>query len=238
VDLDVPPECVTALVGESGCGKSTLARCLAFLEEPDAGEIWFDGHQIMREKDRTAIRAAVQLVFQDSANALNPRFSAAEIVAEPLAIRHRATGQDLRQAACALMEEVGLSATWADRSSREFSGGQRQRLAIARAIGLRPKFLILDESLSGLDLMIQAQILDLLLNLQRKYSLTYLMISHDLGLVAQVADFVVVMRGGQIVEHGTRQQVIAEPKHEYTRKLLASTAWDSAVLGDLPAVQS
>ncbi len=241
IDLEVPPGCFTALVGESGCGKSTLARCLALLEEPDAGEIWFDGQQIRPKKSvqSAALRAEVQLVFQDSANALNPRFSAAEIVAEPLAIQRRATGRELFDAACALMDEVGLSAAWADRPPLEFSGGQRQRMAIARAIALRPKFLILDESLSGLDLMVQTQVLDLLLELQRKYSLTYLMISHDLDLVSQVADFVAVMHRGQIVEHGTRQQVIEDPQHEYTRRLLASIpAWDCRALDALSARKS
>jgi ABC-type glutathione transport system ATPase component len=230
VDLEVLPGCVTALVGESGCGKSTLARCLAFLERPDAGEIWFDEQEITAKKNLSALRVEVQLVFQDSANALNPRFSAAEIVAEPLAVQRRATGHELFQAACVLMEEVGLPAAGASRSPLEFSGGQRQRLAIARAMALRPKFLILDESLSGLDLIIQAQILDLLLHLQKKYSLTYLMISHDLALVGQVADFVAVMYRGQIVEHGIRQQIISDPQHEYTRRLLASIpTWDCPV---------
>src|ERR1700730_5600836 len=168
VDLEIQPRCLTALVGESGSGKSTLASCMAMLEKPDAGEIWFEGNEISRcDADGLAsLRPKIQMVFQDSAGALNPGFSAAQIIAEPLEIQRRASGKKLRTRACELMEEVGLSADWADRSPLQLSGGQRQRLAIARAIALQPSFLILDESLSGLDLITQAQILNLLLDLQ------------------------------------------------------------------------
>lgn len=224
VDLEIAPGCLTSLVGESGSGKSTLASCLALLEKPDRGEIWFEGNEISRcdAAERSALRPKIQMVFQDSAGALNPRFSAGRIIAEPLEIQGRETGKNLRVRARELMEEVGLSPDWVDRRPLEFSGGQRQRLAIARAIALKPAFLILDESLSGLDLSTQAQILNLLLDLQAAHSLTYLLISHDLSLVGQVADFVAVMHQGRIVEQGPRQNIFGHPQHAHTRELLSS----------------
>jgi len=224
VDLEIAHGCLTALVGESGSGKSTLASCLALLEKPDRGGIWFEGNEISRCDDRelAALRPKIQMVFQDSAGALNPRFTAGEIIAEPLEIQGREVRKNLRVRACELMEEVGLSPDWVDRRPLELSGGQRQRLAIARAIALKPAFLILDESLSGLDLSTQAQILNLLLDLQASHSLTYLLISHDLSLVGQVADFVAVMHQGRLVEQGTTQEIFARPQHAHTRELLDS----------------
>jgi ABC-type glutathione transport system ATPase component len=224
VDLEIRPHCLTAVVGKSGSGKSTLAACIALLEKPDQGQIWFAGSEVssLDAREQAALRPAIQLVFQDSAGALNPRFTAAQIVAEPLQIEGKASGSELRRLACEGMEEVGLSADWADRSPLQLSGGQRQRLAIARALALRPQMLILDESLSGLDLVTQAQILNLLMELQNTYALTYLLISHDLGLVGQVADYVAVMHDGQVVEQGTRERVLASPSHEHTRGLVSS----------------
>ena len=224
VELDLAPGCLTALVGGSGSGKSTLAKCLAMLEKPDSGEIWFEGKTVWpgTERESARLRPMIQLVFQDSAGALNPRFSAAEVIAEPLEIQNLETGPRLRMRACELMAEVGLSPDWANRRPREFSGGQRQRLAIARAIALKPTFLILDESLSGLDLSTQAQILNLLLDLQAAHSLTYLLISHDLTLVGQVADSIAVMHHGKIVERGSRQQVLGSPQHPHTRELVGA----------------
>jgi peptide/nickel transport system ATP-binding protein len=224
VELKIAPASLTALVGESGSGKSTLARCMAILEKPDRGEIWFEGSEISHSSSRelASLRPKIQMVHQESAGALNPRFTAAQIIAEPLEIQRREGGPGLRLRACELMEEVGLSANWADRRPAELSGGQRQRLAIARAIALKPAFLILDESLSGLDLSTQAQMLNLLLDLQKSYSLTYLVISHDLGLVGQVADSIAVMQHGKIVETGTRQAVFTNPRHAHTRELLGS----------------
>jgi ABC-type glutathione transport system ATPase component len=224
VELEIQPRCLTALVGESGSGKSTLARCLALLERPDKGEIWFDGEEIsgLWGNELASLRPKIQMIFQDSAGALNPRFSAAEIIAEPLEIQRRARGDELRRRARELMEEVGLSPDWANRRPLEFSGGQRQRLAIARAIALQPDFLILDESLSKLDLITQAQILQLLSDLQTAHALTYLLICHDMALVKRVADFVLVMHHGEIVERGTRQEVLNSPQHAYTRHLLSS----------------
>ena len=223
-DLDIVPGCFTAIVGGSGSGKTTLARCLAMLEQPDAGEIWFDGQSISLRNPQLVkrLRPKIQLVFQDSAQALNPRFSAAQIIAEPLEIQRRESGPRLRERTRELMEEVGLSPDWADRRPSELSGGQRQRLAIARAIALKPTLLILDESLSGLDLSTQAQILNLLLDLQTTHGLTCLLISHDLTLVGQIADFVAVMHHGKIVESGSRQQVLERPMQEHTRTLVAS----------------
>lgn len=224
VELEVAPASLTALVGESGSGKSTLARCLALLEKPDCGEIWFDGKELSRANRRelAGLRPNIQMVFQDSAGALNPRFTAWQLIAEPLEIQQGEGSRQLRSRACELMEEVGLPANWADRRPLELSGGQRQRLAIARAIALKPAFLVLDESLSGLDLSTQAQILNLLLDLQKTHSLTYLLISHDLSLIGQVADFVAVMHKGRIVERGARQDVFANPQHPHTRELLGS----------------
>jgi peptide/nickel transport system ATP-binding protein len=224
IDLEIAPGCLTALVGESGSGKSTLASCLAMLEKPDRGGIWFQGAEVSRceAAELAALRPKIQMVFQDSAGALNPRFSAGEIVAEPLEIQGRGTVKTLRARACELMEEVGLSPDSVDRRPMEFSGGQRQRLAIARAIALKPAFLILDESLSGLDLSTQAQILNLLFELQATHSLTYLLISHDLSLVGQLADFVAVMHQGRIVEQGTPRDIFSTPQHAHTRALLSS----------------
>ncbi|MGA9981053.1 MAG: dipeptide/oligopeptide/nickel ABC transporter ATP-binding protein [Candidatus Sulfotelmatobacter sp.] len=224
VNLEIAPGCLTALVGESASGKSTLASCLVMMEKPDCGEIWFEGNEISRWSNRklAPLRPKIQMVFQDSAGALNPRFSAAEIIEEPLQIQRAESGQNSRARACELMEEVGLSPDWANRSPLQLSGGQRQRLAIARAIALKPSFLVLDESLSGLDLSTQAQILNLLLDLKAARSLTCLLISHDLSLVGQVADFVAVMHQGRIVECESTGQVLANPQHPQTRKLLAS----------------
>ena len=225
VDLDIPTGCLTALVGGSGSGKSTLARCLAMLEKPDSGEIWFGGESVSSgtAQQLVSLCPKIQLVFQDSAGALNPRFSAAQIIAEPLEIQHREKGRRLHERALELMEEVGLSPDWADRRPLEFSGGQRQRLAIARAIALRPALLILDESLSGLDLSTQAQILNLLLDLRSTQALTYLLISHDLRLVGQIADVVAIMQQGEVVERGPTQQVLSRPKHPHTQALAESS---------------
>ena len=241
VDLEIQPRGFTALVGESGSGKSTLASCLAMLEKPDRGEIWFEGSEVSGRSARELawLRPKVQMVFQDSAGALNPRFSALEVIEEPLKIQGRASPHKLRQQACELMEEVGLPVGWANRSPLAFSGGERQRLAIARAIALQPTFLILDESLSGLDLVTQAQILNLLLDLGTTHALTYLFISHDLTLVGQVADWVVVMQNGRIVEQGSRQQVFSRPRHAHTRELIASAeAIQCAFRDDRPGMES
>ena len=201
VTLAIPRGTTMALTGPSGSGKSTLGRCIARLEEPTSGEIWFDDENIssLRERRLLPFRKRIQFLFQDASTALNPRFSAAEIIEEPLVIAGL-SAKECRRRALEIMDQVQLSAAWATRRPSEFSGGQRQRLAIARALTLDPQFLILDEALSGVDVSIQAQLVNLLLQLQNALGLTYLFISHDLALLPHVADRVAIMNAGRIVE--------------------------------------
>jgi peptide/nickel transport system ATP-binding protein len=213
-----------ALVGSSGSGKSTVARCVTRLERPDGGSILMGGADIaqLRSHDLLPFRTQVQMVFQDPATSMNPRLSAGEVIQEPLAIQRHGKHEERRNRAAELLSTVGLPADSMDRKVTEFSGGQRQRLAIARALALGPKLLVLDEALSGLDLSTQAQIANLLLQLQAAQSLTYLLISHDLALVARMADVVAVMSAGRIVEVGPSQQIVSSPKHYETKMLLAA----------------
>jgi ABC-type glutathione transport system ATPase component len=235
VDFEIPRGQTLALVGESGSGKSTVARCVTRLEMPDSGQILIQGTDIaqLHPRDLVPFRSGIQMVFQDAVTSMNPRFSALEVIDEPLLIRakgaqggQRVQGsrnrQSRRDLARDLMVEVGLSPDWMNRSILHFSGGQRQRLALARALALRPQLLVLDEALSGLDLSTQAQIANLLLDLQAAHSLTYLLISHDLTLVARLADAIGVMSEGQTVEVGPTQQIISSPRHAATKKLMAS----------------
>jgi peptide/nickel transport system ATP-binding protein len=204
VDLTIARGTDLALVGESGSGKSTLARCLARLEEPTGGELWFEGADILALHGRRLrpFRERVQLILQDSATALDPRLRAADIISEPLQVLGRGNRRQRRRRALELMEAVGLPAACADRRPLELSGGQRQRLAIARALAVQPRLLILDEAFTGLDVSIQAQIVSLLQDLRRRHGLTYLYISHDLPLMARLADEMAIMFQGRIVEHG------------------------------------
>lgn len=224
ISLTVHPRSTVALVGQSGSGKSTLARCLARLVDADSGEIWFEGKNLLTlpPADLIDTRRRMQLIFQNSAAAMNPRFSAADIVAEPLRIQHSGDKKEGRKQALAMLEQVGIPPECANRSPLEFSGGQRQRLVIARALVLKPRLLILDEALSGLDLSIQAQIANLLFDLQASFSLTYLYISHDLRLAAYLADEIVVMQRGRVVESGSVVDVFSHPQHPHTRVLIAS----------------
>ena len=223
IDFEICAGKTLALVGASGSGKSTVARCVTRLERPDAGQIWLDGQDIaqLRRRDLVSVRPNIQMIFQDAVTSINPRFSAAEAIEEPLRIQGKSRSER-RSIAEAAMQEVALPPAGLDRSVMEFSGGQRQRLAIARALTTRPKLLVLDEAFSGLDLSTQAQIANLLLDLQAAHALTYLLISHDLALVSNMADTVAVMAYGRIVEHGGTQQIVTDPKHEETRKLLSS----------------
>lgn len=224
VSLAIHRGTTLALVGESGAGKSTLARCLALLEAPAQGEIWLDGVNLLSlaRKELLPFHRKIQMIFQDSTSALNPRLTAAEIVAEPLLIQREGTKAQRRERALELMEQVGLTPEWEQKLALEFSGGQRQRLAIARALSLEPKLLILDEALSNLDIVNQDLILKLLSDLQATRSLTYLHISHDLRLVSRFADEVAVMHEGRIMEHGRVSKLFVQPKHHYTQELLAA----------------
>ena len=219
VNLDLVQGCTLGLVGPSGGGKSTLARAIALFERPEAGEICLEGRNLwaLSGRERTRARAQVQLIFQDPAASLNPRFTAAEIVTEPFAAQPSLYP---RISAADLLEAVGLPPEGAGKRALEFSGGERQRLAIARALALRPKLLILDESFSGLDGSVQAQISSLLGELRQRQGLTYLLISHDLALAAQLADEIAVMSGGAIVEHSPARDLITAPRHACSRELV------------------
>jgi ABC-type glutathione transport system ATPase component len=223
VDFEIGTGRILGLVGRSGSGKSTVARCVARLERPDSGQVFLEGSDIAQlgSQQLRPFRSKIQMVFQDAVTSLNPRFSALQAVEEPLLIRGFSR-EHRREAARALVGDVGLPFEWMRRSVLDFSGGQRQRLAIARALTLRPKLLVLDEALSGLDLSTQAQMANLLLDLQAAHSLAYLFISHDLALVARLAGVIAIMSAGRIVEMGPTPQVLSSPGHAETRALVAA----------------
>jgi len=218
------------LVGESGSGKSTVARMLLRLIEPTAGEVRFGGDSLLElgGRELRALRRRIQIVFQDPYAALNPRMRVREILAEPFAI-HRQQGSregeqaGLEQRLTEMLGEVGLDESALERYPHEFSGGQRQRINIARALALRPEFVVLDEPVSALDVSVGAQVLNLLQELQRRHGLTYLFISHSMPLVRYLCDRVAVMRKGRLVELGACEQVCGEPQEAYTRELILAT---------------
>jgi ABC-type glutathione transport system ATPase component len=213
-----------AVVGESGSGKSTLGFCISCLEIPTSGSIWFEERDIaaLAETERRRIRPRIQLIFQDPSNSLNPRWNVEEILLEPLTLQSRLKGEAMKQRAVALMEQVGLSSEMFQRLPAQLSGGQRQRLAIARALALEPKLLILDEALSALDCSVQAQIANLLMELQRTLGMTSIFITHDLAMAAHLADEIVVMNRGKVAEQGPVEKVLRHPQAEITRHLLAA----------------
>ena len=214
-----------AIVGESGCGKTTLARMLLRLIEPDSGEIQFAGRDLLAlsKEELRCQRRQMQTIFQDPFASLNPRMRIGEIVAEPLAIHEPALSRtDRQQRASTILARVGLGADAEARYPHEFSGGQRQRIGIARALILRPNLIVADEPVSALDVSVGAQVLLLLQELQAEFGLTYLLISHSLPVVAQIATRVGVMRAGRLVEVGSVDQVLHQPAHAYTRELLAA----------------
>lgn len=223
IDLVLHAGSTVAVLGRSGSGKSTLARCLAGFEIPDSGEILLEGKPADKgEKNNGNVQRQVQMIFQDAATSLNPRFTARQIVAEPMEIARWKTEADLTARALRLMEEVGIDPDWASRVAGEFSGGQRQRLALARALAADPKLLIMDEALSGLDMPLQAQMVRLLMELQARHGLTYLYISHDLNFISLFAQEVVVMDAGRIVERTTPEK-LRQSAHPATRVLVEAS---------------
>ena len=222
IDLEVRRGSIVAILGDSGAGKTTLARCLSGMEKADAGSLIFDGYDLTQLSGRELRRLLPQrqLIFQDPSTSLNPAFTAEESIMEPLLIQRRGTRETNRESVARLMREVGLSPDWWLRRPSQFSGGQLQRIAIARALAIEPRLLILDEAFTGLDLSTAAQIANLLLDLRSTRDLTYILISHDIALAAQVADEIVVMCDGTIVERGATSEVLQSPKHDATRTLL------------------
>jgi dipeptide transport system ATP-binding protein len=212
-----------AIVGESGCGKSTLARVATLIEPPTDGTLEIDGAAVADEAARRRLRLSVQMVFQNPFGSLNPRKTVGAILQEPLEINHRGTAAERAAAARAMMDQVGLRQDQFGRYPHMFSGGQRQRIAIARALMLNPRVVVADEPVSALDVSIQAQVLNLMMDLQDALKLAYLFISHDLGVVRHIAREVMVMYCGRPVEHGPKESIFAAPRHPYTQMLLAAT---------------
>ncbi len=222
VSLELQPGEVLGIVGESGCGKSTLARTVLLLEQPRSGRILFDGRDIhtLSAAEQRAYRRAVQVVFQDPFASLNPRHTILEALTEAPLAHGLISRRVRRETAVALLDDVGIGAEALERYPHAFSGGQRQRICIARALALKPRLLICDEAVSALDLSVRAQILNLLEALRKKHDLSFLFITHDLGVVQHIADRIAVMSKGRIIETGATEALFAAPQNDYTRALL------------------
>ena len=214
-----------AIVGESGSGKSTLARIIALIDTQSGGDLLIDGAEVHlgRRRPSPELRSKVQMVFQNPYGSLNPRQKVGDVLMEPLVINTKVPAAERRERAEAMLVKVGLGPEHFNRYPHMFSGGQRQRIAIARALMLNPAILVLDEPVSALDLSVQAQVLNLLADLQDEFGLTYVFVSHDLSVVRYIADHVMVISKGEAVEQGTREAIFADPQHPYTRQLFAAT---------------
>ena len=224
VSFEVPQGQTLGVVGESGSGKSTLARCIIGLLSPTEGTIDFDGVDITQlgQRELRAVRRDISMVFQDPYASLDPRQRVESIISEPIRVHRLADAKATRSRVRELLEIVGLHPQHADRYPYEFSGGQRQRIGIARALAANPKLIVCDEAVSALDVSVQAQVLNLLKDIQREFSLTYVFISHDLGVVRYIADRVIVMYRGRVVEQNSREHIFDRPQHPYTADLLAA----------------
>lgn len=230
INLSVDRGDIMGIVGESGCGKSTLAKMLLGLTPPSKGQILIDGQDVGK-MDRREMARRVQPVFQDPYSSLNPRRSIASIVAFPLVVHGIGNPQDRRNKAIEMLERVGLPARYADNTPGQLSGGQRQRVAIARALVMNPELVICDEPTSALDVSVQAQILNLLMDLRRDFNLTYVFISHNLAVVEHIATQLAVMYLGRVVEFGSTADIFKQPRHPYTQALLASVLTPEPGLG-------
>ena len=224
VGLEVIRGETVGLVGETGCGKSTLARCLTRLYDLTSGSVVFDGHDIssMGRRQLRPLRRDMQMIFQDPYGSLNPRRTVGSIIGDPFSIHGIADGAERKRRVQELMEVVGLNPEHYNRFPAEFSGGQRQRIGVARALALRPKLIVCDEPVSALDVSIQAQVINLLMDLQDEFNLTYVFIAHDLSVVEQVSDRVAVMYLGRIAESAPAERLYATPRHPYTSALLSA----------------